>query len=192
MRTQAAAVYPPALCHSILRGVVAQRIRGGLVLPDNIDGNMAIGQGVYDLEEKGDAARDLALLALEAAAGMEAGTLVDLGDDAEIINPHCVSPRLRMDEEGGEVPDDSPSPDSGMVGIDDVTGQPIPADLVAKARQEEIAFMQSWGCGRSALGLRPGRGQEHPLLAGYGWTTTRAMWTTPTSGAGGWRVASQS
>eukprot|EP00969_Alexandrium_andersonii_P127877 5651529-Alexandrium_andersonii.AAC.1 len=50
--TAAAAVYPPALCAAILRGIAAQHAREGRCLPTPLRVKLDRGRGVYDLSEE--------------------------------------------------------------------------------------------------------------------------------------------
>ena len=84
-RTQPAARYPPKLCHSILRGIAAQRQREGQALPSRISRLMDLGFGVRCLEEERPEMRELALLARRAQDHMDAGELHDLDDEDEFI-----------------------------------------------------------------------------------------------------------
>ena len=113
--------------------------------------------------------RERALLAHQAAEDMDMGVLQDLDEDLwsqewyrgdgrrqptvespSGERPDRCGPRQRtasgVDEEVAlnELEDEEGPPSAEFTGIDDVTGEDIPADLLNKARQEDIAFMQSW------------------------------------------------
>ena len=60
------------------------------------------------------------------------------------------------------------------IGIDDVSGESIPAELVAKARREEIDFMESWKVWESGLFPKPISELARLPLAGGGSITTKA------------------
>ena len=75
-RASRAAIYPAKLCHSILKGVAAQRMREGQTGPPE-----SRGLGVCSLEEERPEMRERATLARRAAEDMEVGALQDLDDD---------------------------------------------------------------------------------------------------------------
>ena len=181
---QPAAHYPPALCHDILQGLAAQRRREGQVRPCSIAERMHEGRGVHCLEEERPEFRELAALARDAQDRMDRGELKDLDEDdaflgylgagcggradlGRLSDPGPRRPRpVRSDNNIASI-DTSSDEDymdecDEMIGIDDVSGESIPSELVEAARMEEVKFMQSWGYGNFGLpprpGLAPGRG----------------------------------
>ena len=115
-RAAAAAIYPPQLCKAILRGAEAQRRREGQALPPAVLNELAaVGWGQPACEP--------------ASAGV--------ATPAEEVDPQVINDRV-----GDEADMTMYMGDSQV--FDEYTGDALPPDLVAKAREEEVSMMEAW------------------------------------------------
>ena len=129
-RTALAAIYPPRLCIAILRGIAAQTARAGKALPAAIAQRWSEGRSVYNLEEEKPEYEERAVLAIEKAE-LEWQSDDDASGSTEL--------------EDAPVRELPPALEGPGRYWDDITGVPLPTDLVAAARDKDIKFMQSWG-----------------------------------------------
>ena len=146
--TAAAAVYPPALCTAILRGIAAQHSREGRCLPAPLQRKLNQGRGVFDLQKDSRVGElDLQKLVLEAAEEANLNTDLEMGD-APIIDETDFGAFVGSGSEGLSWSESSGGhgPGGGSQSYwDDIAGAALPPELVSAARSEEIRFVESRG-----------------------------------------------
>jgi hypothetical protein len=116
-RAREAAIYPPELCHAMLRGIEAQRRREGHAYSKTLQRDLDRGCAVYAL---GHDTKHWGCSVGEEIAPEEEYLRVQ--DEVECLKKH--SPQRYWDA---------------------ITNEELPADLTAEARAEELAFMKEWG-----------------------------------------------
>lgn len=119
-RAKGAAIYPPMLRRAILRGIEAQSRREGSAMPKHVEEMLDKGCAVYNLMPVNGGAERL-----------------ELSGDAKYEELEHEQDALK--KTGGQQFERN----TGTV-YDELTGEPLPSDLVEKARKEEIDFMLEW------------------------------------------------
>jgi hypothetical protein len=133
-RAKAAAIYPPALCRAILRGIAKQRRLEGEVVPNHILEATDKGCAIYNLQGKEEEGERLEL------SGDAEFEELEHERDALAKNWTCV--RAPQVARALNNPDKFHA--DGQAYYDNITGELLPPDLVLKARKEEIDFMLEW------------------------------------------------
>ena len=126
-KTQAAAEYPPELCRQILLGIQDQLRREAAAVGPYLGSLMKTSLPVYNLSNQGD-------------------KLEVLPDDNNISLEDCepdTTGRAEYCTEG----DTDNLHHAEPITTDSVTGDVLPADLLRKAHEEEIQFMNDWKVG---------------------------------------------
>jgi hypothetical protein len=116
-RARDAAIYPPELCHAMLRGIEAQRRREGQAHCQTLHRDLDRGCAVYSLGH---------------------ATTHDTHDMGEQVTPEEEHVRVQDEEE-------SVRKHSPQRYWDAITNEELPATLTAAARAEELEFMKQWG-----------------------------------------------
>jgi len=117
-RASAAAIYPPELCRAILRGIEDQRRLEGKAIPEHVEKLVDSGCAIYNLQED--------TVKIEIDPEMEYEEL-----------EHEDAGMSQWGQQGVEYA-------TGEHFYDNISGEPLPPELVRKARQEEIDFMMDW------------------------------------------------
>ena len=150
-------MYPPCLCRAVPLGIEDQRRLEGKTIPAAVLAAVDAGTGLCDLAlEAEEGARPtchrmLATAASEqvtldlaestpTAAGGDEDTQLESFDDGR---RHHAEPACRWPEPAQPVASEEAT---GQVTYDELTGEPLPADLVRASRQEEVEFMEGWRC----------------------------------------------
>ena len=153
-RAAAAAIYPPALCRAMLRGIAAQRRREGeplclsvlravdgpdLSLPTEAPESTAqrTRKVVSWADESLDtvAAEQVARALAANCARLERQITELTHQSSQAVQPEAEHPQIRDEQEGAE---------HFSQFWDEITHESLPADLTRAARQEELEFMNDW------------------------------------------------
>ena len=126
-KTQAAAEYPPELCRQILLGAQDQLKREAKAIGPFLGNLMKKTLPVYDLSNSSEK--------LEVVPDNN-------GDQYEDWEPNTLGKAEYSDEE-----ENNQETPTETITTDSVTGDVLPADLVRKAHDEEIEFMDDWKVG---------------------------------------------
>ena len=122
-RAKAAAIYPPMLCRAILRGIEEQRRREGVVIPRHVKEMTDKGRAIYNLMPENEEKLELTGEAENEKLEHEQNALKKI-----VYQPYPAQWKTTGENQI----------------YDELTGEPLPMNLVKKARKEEIDFMLNW------------------------------------------------